>query len=110
MTYDETTTRRRRVRQRTLDKISNLERDISQNPYNLSAHTQLSSITAKGSDFSRQRSCREQFSKLTCHSPSYWIEWTQDEIKIDAFFDEDKEMVGLFDRGVKDYVFGRSMA
>jgi len=88
----------------TLDTISNLERDISQNPYNYSAHTQLIDILAKGSDFSRLRSCREQFSKLYPLSPSYWIEWTQDEIKI-AASDEDKEMVvGLFDRGVKDYV------
>ncbi|XP_023326445.1 squamous cell carcinoma antigen recognized by T-cells 3 isoform X2 [Eurytemora carolleeae] len=89
--------------QETLEKISRLEAEIQENPYNYNPHTELISILRKGSDFTRLRECRERFAKLYPLSADLWIEWTQDEMKIASTEEDKMAVIQLFERGVKDY-------
>jgi len=87
-----------------LKKVAELEAELSGNPYNYEAHSNLLALLKKGSDFNKIREARERFSKYYPLSPTLWIEWTKDEMKIAATPEDNKMIVDLFERGVKDYV------
>jgi len=87
-----------------LKKITEFEEEISNNPYNYSAHFELVTLLRKTEDFEKLRGARKKFSEFYPLTAELWLEWVSDEQKI-ATSEEEKRMIEeLFDKGVKDYL------
>jgi len=87
-----------------MKKISEFESEISNNPYNYSAHLELVTLLRKTEDFEKLRNARNLFSQHYPLTGELWIEWITDELKIATSEDEKKMVEGLFEKGVKDYL------
>ena len=87
-----------------LKQISGYQEEISQNPYNYSAHLNLVSLLRKTEHFDKLRDARKSFSEYYPLTPALWIDWIGDEQKIASSEEEKKFVSSLFETAVQDYV------
>ena len=87
-----------------LKEISGYQAEISQNPYNYSAHLSLVTLLRKTEYFDKLREARKSFSEFYPLTPQLWVEWVNDEQKIASSEEEKKVITDLFVKGVEDYV------
>ena len=87
-----------------LKQISGFQEEISQNPYNYSAHLSLVTLLRKTEHFDKLREARKSFSEFYPLTPALWIDWINDEQKIASSEEEKKFVSSLFETGVADYV------
>ena len=87
-----------------LKKISGYQEEVTQNPYNYSAHLSLIELLRNTEDFLRLREARQTFSEFYPLTPELWLQWINDERKIASSEEEKKFITGLFVKAVEDYV------
>lgn len=86
------------------EKAKNLETELQNNVYMYETHVELINIYRKLMDLSKMRATYERFSENFPLTPSLWLDWIKDEIRI-ASSDKEKQYVKtLFEKAVKDYL------
>ncbi|KAL0271899.1 UNVERIFIED_CONTAM: hypothetical protein PYX00_005061 [Menopon gallinae] len=81
-----------------------LENKVCENVYLYQSHVELINVLKQLADLDRLRTARNRMAKEFPLTPELWIDWLEDEIKIASTDEENKAVLKLFDRAVKDYL------
>ncbi|GBN63258.1 Squamous cell carcinoma antigen recognized by T-cells 3 [Araneus ventricosus] len=76
---------------------------VEASPYTYDLHVQLISLCRKLGDLDKLRSAREKMSELFPLTPELWLDWLTDERKLATTKEQEKKMISLFERALKDY-------
>ncbi|EFA06313.2 squamous cell carcinoma antigen recognized by T-cells 3 [Tribolium castaneum] len=90
--------------QALLTRAEDLERQISDNKYLYNAHEELVNLYRKLGDLKSMRLAYERFQEYFPLTPEIWLAWINDEKKLASSESEIKNIFGLFDKAVEDYL------
>ncbi|XP_054168370.1 squamous cell carcinoma antigen recognized by T-cells 3-like [Oppia nitens] len=83
--------------------INRLQEELSINSYDYQKHMDLIDKLESCDELELIREARERMSRVYPLTPSLWLKWINDEIRIATTLDEKSNIIKLFDRAVNDY-------
>ncbi|KAF8792047.1 squamous cell carcinoma antigen recognized by T-cells 3-like [Argiope bruennichi] len=85
------------------ENIRQKQKEIEANPYTYDLHVQLISLCRKAGDLDKLRAAREKMSELFPLTPELWLDWITDERKLATTKEQERKMIYLFKRALRDY-------